>query len=325
MFTGLAMLAGAALGASIAPTLSVLLVCRVAQAAGGAMAFPNALALLRELIPVRHRGLSFGLVGAGMALAAAAGPPLGQLLLWTGGWRWVFAINLPLVGLAVAAGVVSLRQIADSRDGAASAAVPARRTIFWRSPRLAAATLAMALSNLALYAALVGIPLLLTAAGEGPESGLLLTALLAAAALSATLGGRLADVGGRRIAAVMGLCALAGGLLPIAVAGQRLGVHAMAAGLVMAGAGLGASSTAIQVGGMEAVGAAASGAAAGLLATSRYVGGAAGSGALPLVMALVPQEPLNALFAVAVAAALLAAAAGAFLGAGRITLSSVGE
>lgn len=325
MFTGLAMLAGAALGASIAPTLSVLLVCRVAQAAGAAMAFPNALALLRELIPVRHRGLSFGLVGAGMALAAAAGPPLGQLLLWTGGWRWVFAINLPLVGLAVAAGVVSLRQIADSGDGAASAAVPARRTIFWRSPRLAAATLAMALSNLALYAALVGIPLLLTAAGEGPESGLLLTALLAAAALSATLGGRLADVGGGRIAAVMGLCALAGGLLPIAVAGQRLGVHAMAAGLVMAGAGLGASSTAIQVGGMEAVGAAASGAAAGLLATSRYVGGAAGSGALPLVMALVPEEPLNALFAVAVAAALLAAAAGAFLGAGRITLSSAGE
>ena len=42
-------------------------------------------------------------------------------------------------------------------------------------------------------------------------------------------------------------------------------------------------------------------------------------------MALVPEEPLNALFAVAVAAALLAAAAGAFLGAGRITLSSVGE
>src|SRR5262249_27145512 len=84
-----------------------------------------------------------------------------------------------------------------------------------------------------------------------------------------------------------------------------------AAGLVMAGAGLGASSTAIQVGGMEAVGAAASGAAAGLLATSRYVGGAAGSGALPLVMALVPEEPLNALFALAVAAGLPRAAAGA--------------
>jgi len=179
----------------------------------------------------------------------------------------------------------------------------------------------MALSNLALYAALVGIPLLLTAAGPGTESGFLLTALLGAAALAATLGGRLADVGGRRVAAVIGLCALAAGLLPIAVAGQRLGVHAMAAGLVMAGAGLGASSTAIQVGGMEAVGAAASGAAAGLLATSRYVGGAAGSGVVPLVMALAPTEPLNALFAVAVAAALLAAAAGAFLGAGRITLS----
>src|SRR5215467_3853732 len=325
MFTGLALFAGAALGAAAAPSMSVLVACRVAQAVGAALAFPNALALLRELISPRHRGLSFGLVGAGMALAAAAGPPLGQLLLWTGGWRWVFAINLPVVGLAMAAGVVSLRQMPDQRQSAISTAAPVRRTIFLRSPRLAAATLAMALSNVALYAALVGIPLLLTAAGAASESGLLLTALLAAAALSATLGGRLADVGGRRIAAVMGLCALAGGLLPIAVAGQRLGVHAMAAGLVMAGAGLGASSTAIQVGGMEAVGAAASGAAAGLLATSRYVGGAAGSGVLPLVMALAPREPLNALFSVAVAAALLAAGAGACLGAGRISLSSSRE
>ena len=325
MFTGLALFAGTALGAAAATSLGVLLACRVGQAVGAALAFPNALALLRELIPARHRGLSFGLVGAGMALAAAAGPPLGQLLLWTGGWRWVFAINLPLVGLAMAAGVASLRQRTDRGQTAMGSAVAARRRIFLRSPRLAAATLAMALSNVALYAALVGLPLLLTAAGAGSESGLLLTALLAAAALAATLGGRLADVGGRRVAAVMGLCALATVLLPIALAGQRLGVHAMVAGLVMAGAGLGASSTAIQLGGMEAVSAAASGAAAGLLATSRYVGGAAGSSVLPLVMALAPKEPLNALFAVAVAAALLAAGAGACLGAGRITWSSSRE
>src|SRR5262249_61847045 len=161
------------------------------------LAFPNALALLRELISPGPRGLSLGLVGAGMALAAAAGPPLGQLLLWGGGWRWVFAINLPVVGLAMAAGVGSLRQMADRRQSAISTAVPVRRTIFLRSPRLAAATLAMALSNVALYAALVGIPLLLTAAGAASESALLLTALLAAAALAAPLGGPLHPLGGR--------------------------------------------------------------------------------------------------------------------------------
>jgi MFS transporter, DHA2 family, methylenomycin A resistance protein len=325
MLTGLALFASAALAAAVATSMSVLLACRVAQAVGAALAFPNALALLRELIPARHRGLSFGLVGAGMALAAAAGPPLGQLLLWTGGWRWVFAINLPLVGLAMAAGVLSLRQMADGRKGAMSTVVPARRTIFLHSSRLAAATVATALSNVALYATLVGIPLLLTAAGTGSESGLLLTALLVAAATAATLAGRFANVRWSRVGAVMGLCVLAAGLLPIALAGQRLGVHAMMAGLVMAGAGLGASSTAIQIGGMEAVGVATSGAAAGLLATSRYVGGAAGSGVLPLVMALAPAEPLNALFAVAVAAALLAAAAGAGLGASHGAVSNKGS
>ncbi|HSR25946.1 MAG TPA: hypothetical protein VLW53_20505, partial [Candidatus Eisenbacteria bacterium] len=181
---------------------------------------------------------------------------------------------------------------------------------------LAAATLAMALSNLALYAALVGLPLLLTRPDAAGQVGPLLTGLLAAAALVAPLAGRLADLRGRRFAAVLGLCVLAGGLLPMAVAGPHLGLRTMAAGLAMAGAGLGASSTAIHAGGLETVPAAQAGAAAGLLSASRYAGGAAGSGLPPVLLALAPMAPLNALFAAAALAALLAALAGAGLGAG---------
>lgn len=107
---------------------------------------------------------------------------------------------------------------------------------------------------------------------------------------------------------------LAAGFLPMAAAGEHLGLRAMAAGLAIAGLGLGASSTAIQVGGIEAVGTAASGAAAGLLGTCRYVGGAAGSTILPLAVVLAPGRPLNALFGVAVVAALLATIASARLG-----------
>src|SRR5262249_27735906 len=62
VLTGLAVFAMAALVAAAASNLTVLLASRVAQAVGAAVAFPNALALLRELIPVRHRGLSFGLI-----------------------------------------------------------------------------------------------------------------------------------------------------------------------------------------------------------------------------------------------------------------------
>lgn len=306
LLAGLALFGLASLGAASAPSLGLLLACRAAQALGGALAFPNALALLRELVAERRRGLSFGIVGTAMALSAAAGPPLGQLLVWYGGWRWVFAVNVPLVVLAVAASSLLPRPARDAdASGNRSRGIP-------RSRSLAAATLAMGLSNLALYAALVGIPLLLSAS-RGSETGLLLMPLLAMAALVGPVAGRLADLRGRRAAGVAGLCILAAALLPIALAGERIGLQGIAAALAMAGAGLGASSVAIQTGGIEAAGPAASGAAAGLLATSRYLGGAAGSGVLPLVLTLAPHESLRALFAVAALAALLAAVAGAGL------------
>lgn len=313
LLAGLGAFGAAALGAGLAGALPVLVACRVAQGAGGALAFPNALALLRERVTEARRGLAFGVVGAAMALSAAVGPPLGQLLVSHGGWRWVFLANLPLAGLALVAAAVSVpptpRGVArpPRRDGGGA------ETPLLRNGGLAAAALAMALGNAALYAALVGVPLLLA----GAQGALLLTGLLAAAALVAPLAGRLADRRGRRFAAVLGLCVLAGGLLPIAVGGPHLGLRLMAAGLALAGAGLGAASTAIQTGGVETVATAQAGAAAGLLSTGRYVGGAAGSGLVPLLLAVAPVGALNALFAAAAAAALLGALAGTRLGDGN--------
>jgi MFS transporter, DHA2 family, methylenomycin A resistance protein len=306
LLAGLGVFGAAALGAALAGSLPLLVACRVAQAAGGALAFPNALALLRERVTEARRGLAFGIVGAAMALSAAVGPPLGQLLVSHGGWRWVFLVNLPLAGLALVAVAMSVPATPRVEARPARRAGGGAETPLLRNGGLAAATLAMALGNAALYAALVGVPLLLA----GAQGTLLLTGLLAAAALVAPLAGRLADLRGRRFAAVLGLCVLAGGLLPIAVVGPHLGLQAMAAGLALAGAGLGAASTAIQTGGVETVAAARAGTAAGLLSTGRYAGGAAGSGLVPLLLAVAPIGALNALFAAAAAAALLGALAG---------------
>lgn len=315
LFAGLSVFGAAAIGAAAAGDLPVLVACRLAQAAGGALAFPNALALLRERVTEARRGLAFGVVGATMALSAALGPPLGQLLLSQAGWRWVFLVNAPLAGLALGAVAASLPPIPRGVTRSRRCDAPGRETALLRNGRLAAATLAMALGNAALYAALVGLPLLLAGSGAGAEAALLLTALLAAAALVGPPAGRLADLRGRRFAAVLGLCALAGGLLPIAVGGPHLGLRAMAAGLALAGAGLGVASTAIQTGGVETVTAARAGTAAGLLSTGRYAGGAAGSGLVPLLLTVAPGGALNALFAAAAAAALLGALAGSRMGA----------
>lgn len=98
---GLAWFAAASLGAALAPSLLVLIAFRLQQAVAGALAFPNALAVVREVLPEERRGAAFGTLGSAIALAAAAGPPLGGALVDLGDWRAIFLVNLPWVGLTL--------------------------------------------------------------------------------------------------------------------------------------------------------------------------------------------------------------------------------
>ena len=94
---GVAWFGLASVGAATAVNLSALLFFRVQQAIAGAVALPNGAALLREVVPADRRAGRFGLVGAAIALAAAAGPPLGGLLVGTAGWRAIFYVNLVFI------------------------------------------------------------------------------------------------------------------------------------------------------------------------------------------------------------------------------------
>ena len=87
----------ASLGATVATSLPLLIVCRVAQAVSGAVVLPNGDALLREIVPDERRAGRFGMIGSAIGLAAAVGPPLGGVLVGTAGWRAMFAVNLLLV------------------------------------------------------------------------------------------------------------------------------------------------------------------------------------------------------------------------------------
>jgi len=97
---------GALLG-FLAPTLAVLATSRVLMAAGGALAVPATVALLRLELPPERRGRAFGTFGATMAFAAALGPILGGVLVDAFGWEAVFIANLPvlIVSGALAASV----------------------------------------------------------------------------------------------------------------------------------------------------------------------------------------------------------------------------
>jgi EmrB/QacA subfamily drug resistance transporter len=97
---GLLVFVAASAVCAAAPTVETLVAARVIQAIGAAAILPTSLAILVAQLPAAKRPAAIGLWAAIGGVAAAAGPPLGGLLV-QGSWRWVFLINLP-VGLAAA-------------------------------------------------------------------------------------------------------------------------------------------------------------------------------------------------------------------------------
>jgi DHA2 family multidrug resistance protein len=81
-----------------APSLGILIVCRVLQGAGGGGLQPMAQAILADTFPPEKRGLAFALYGVTVIVAPTIGPTLGGWITDNYSWRWIFFINIP-VGL----------------------------------------------------------------------------------------------------------------------------------------------------------------------------------------------------------------------------------
>src|SRR4051795_343459 len=110
--TGLALfVAGSAL-CGLAPSVAALVAARVAQAAGAALLVPTSLALLLPEFEPRERPAAIGIWAGVGAAAAAAGPPLGGVLVQAD-WRLVFFVNLPVGAWALWRGA---RLLEETRD-----------------------------------------------------------------------------------------------------------------------------------------------------------------------------------------------------------------
>jgi EmrB/QacA subfamily drug resistance transporter len=116
--TGLVVFALASALCAAAPSAATLVAARTLQAVGAAVVVPAALALVLPAFPLTERATAVGLLGAAAALASAAGPSLGGVLVELYGWRLVFLVNLPvaLAALAFARSVAG-----ESRDPARGA------------------------------------------------------------------------------------------------------------------------------------------------------------------------------------------------------------
>jgi EmrB/QacA subfamily drug resistance transporter len=91
----------ASLAGGLAPSDIVLIVARVLQGLGAAMASATGLSILVAAFPEgKERNRVLGVIAAASGSGFAAGMILGGVITTTFGWRWVFDINVP-IGLVV--------------------------------------------------------------------------------------------------------------------------------------------------------------------------------------------------------------------------------
>jgi EmrB/QacA subfamily drug resistance transporter len=112
-FLGVFVFLAASVVCGAAGSVDVLIGARAAQALGGAMLVPASLGLLLPEFPLERRATATALWGATGAVAAAAGPSLGGLLVDWQGWRAVFFVNL---AIGLPALVPARRLLRESRE-----------------------------------------------------------------------------------------------------------------------------------------------------------------------------------------------------------------
>ncbi|ARZ72003.1 MFS transporter [Streptomyces sp. HU2014] len=101
---GFLVFTAASAACGLATSLAALVGCRVAQAVGAAMLQANSVALVTTSAPRGHLRAALGVQAAAQALGLALGPTLGGVIVASLGWRWVFAINVPVGIVALIAG-----------------------------------------------------------------------------------------------------------------------------------------------------------------------------------------------------------------------------
>jgi EmrB/QacA subfamily drug resistance transporter len=98
---------------ALAPTIEVLIAGRALQGIAGAALTPAALAVIVSTFPPDERGKAIGAWTAWGGIGTVLGPLIGGQLVDAASWRWIFAINLPIVLVTM---VLIARVVPEGRD-----------------------------------------------------------------------------------------------------------------------------------------------------------------------------------------------------------------
>jgi EmrB/QacA subfamily drug resistance transporter len=85
------------LACSLSPTIGVLIAARACQGAAAALVTPSSLAIIVAAFAPGERGAAIGSWTAWGGIAAIVGPLAGGGIVDRLSWRWIFALNVPLV------------------------------------------------------------------------------------------------------------------------------------------------------------------------------------------------------------------------------------
>ncbi|KAK6851043.1 hypothetical protein PG987_000677 [Apiospora arundinis] len=92
---------GGSLIVALAKDFNVVLGGRTVQGLGGGGLMVLVEILISDLIPLANRGIWFSINSIMWCVGTAAGPLVGAAFAQYVSWRWIFWINLPIVGLAM--------------------------------------------------------------------------------------------------------------------------------------------------------------------------------------------------------------------------------
>src|SRR5918998_1750578 len=98
---------------ALAPTIEVLVAARALQGVAGALLTPAALAVIVATFPPDERGKAIGTWTAWAGIGTVLGPVIGGQLVDAASWRWIFAINVPIVLVTI---FLILRVVPQARE-----------------------------------------------------------------------------------------------------------------------------------------------------------------------------------------------------------------
>ncbi|MGI8429555.1 MAG: MFS transporter [Solirubrobacteraceae bacterium] len=98
---GLAGFGTCSLLCALAPSSGLLIAARAVQGVAGALLVPSALALISDTFSGRERAAAIGTWTAWAGVSTVIGPLGGGVLVQAASWRWIFAINLVPVAVAI--------------------------------------------------------------------------------------------------------------------------------------------------------------------------------------------------------------------------------